>query len=154
MPRVADLGQRGDDCRRARGAVLRRLGQESHNQVTEGSRYLGTTVMRGDRNLGEVPMYKGGQTRPLEWQPAGKELVKRAAQRVQIPAVGNRLARPLLRRDVGRRTGELPRADDGRRGVQVTGDAEVAYLYDAVILDKDVPRLQAAVHDPLAVRIC
>ena len=88
----------------------------------------------------------------LERRPAHEQRVEDDAERIEVAALGDRLARGLLGRD------ELGGADDaaGRRQVRAgedLGDAEVGELDLAVGGAQDVRRLEVAVDDAVIVDV-
>src|SRR5262249_56750020 len=85
-----------------------------------------------------------GGGRALEGRRAGRELVERRAQRVDVAARVDAAAERLLGRHEGRRAEQLARL--GRERVVVdAGQAEVADDQPAAGLDHDVGRLEVAV---------
>ena len=84
----------------------------------------------------------------------GEALEERGAERVHVGAPVDELAlgRELFRRHVGRGADEVPRPGQRRElGLAVHGEPEVEDHRRAVRRDHDVPGLDVAVDDPLAV---
>ena len=140
--------------------TLRRILREAaRDEPRERRRNVGPQLLDGARGLGHVRRHQLVRRQAMEGRMAGEQLVRHAAERVQIGAiVGRRIARRLLRGHVRRRAdggAELRQRRPDRpllRGGDRLGDPEVGDDGRSSG-EQDVVGLDVAVDDASIVRV-
>ena len=135
-------------------AIGRPLGrvlvEHPRNEVVEIVRHVGRQPADAVE-LGVAVLVEQIEKRvPLERRPAREHLVEDDAERVDVAALGRRLAGRLLGGDVLRTADDAAGLRELRAGEDL-GDAEVGQLEDAVVADEDVRRLEIAMDDAVIV---
>ena len=159
MPAPVDEAQRRarrrDELARRAIAPPRLLGERAGEHGVELLGKVGTRLRRRRRLLVHVRPEERDVGRPRERRLPGQALVEDAAERVDVRALVERVARDLLGGDVLERADDLAGGGDSRERARALGQpevAEVAVLATAGLRDEDVRGLDVAVDEALLVR--
>jgi hypothetical protein len=147
----ANLGEGGEDGRGAGWPVGRVLREKRDDQAVQIRGELGIALPGRYRRHCQVLVHEGGRRGAVERVAAGRHLVQDAADRVQVNAGRDWLARQHLRCHVRGRAEDISRPRERRHGVEVPDNAKVEDLKLVAGLQEQVRGLEVAVDDPHAV---